>query len=1223
MYTKYPILVAVFAMLILVTAITSTSCAPAPGSPAPEYSKDLGQMGVTSLAGNAMHGKTLSDLSVNRRMLLYFWSAAVKECDAELSVLERFRSDHPEYKVLTVAFPVYGDEENKASRSMAKRHPTIDTLLDVNRSLYSVYCPRDKSETRSAFRIDPYGTVEKTRTGQERNGDLAKWLEYDGSEPPPTSSTITINPSVPVPPDVRDHPLETEILRALDLGYMSLPDGTNFRPEGTIRAADFMACLAKVLGKVGIAPEELARPDKPTQPITREQVAKLVVSSLYSPEKIAYIGKAVGGPTVYLNDFIDARDVSRWAEPCVAAAVYRGWFPDRYRLDPKKNATRAYIAALLVRAFAHPDTSTGLIVRLKPEAMRRSQGLQIVCDLASGPCDVIYPCDQNLPSLAFVNAPGLVSWCKTDEDAKQYRVGPNPIVVDALEARKPKGAKCQLVLSSTDAEKVRNADKMGLFLRSWRVAVVMPDASPEEDAEESEVSSDLAGPDPRPIQHVRTPTLLLPVPQMRAVKLASFSSNGSMTIATSNNDLRVWSPTSGRHVQYTPMAVSGSTAANWLAISPDNKLVAELAEDGSVVVRETGEWRVLDVLRNPKFPTHPSPDTNEDPKDDEPHSTAAAFSADGKTLAVAQGWSTALWATAEWQYSLSFEGGQRVALNWDGSRLAAVGQDQRITIWDTRTGKEVRKLEYIPGKALSILFGHDNTVLVASAGGRVSEWSLDDMPAQPKSVLLAGDSDGIVAATLSAEPTVLATCHTDGRLKMWDAESGAELATMVALDRGDWIILNPDGRFDATNRGMELAQYQVGDERLPVGAFFRKYYTPGLFARLQAGERLPQFGGADIRAGIALPPAVKLVSPRSGLATNQRTLSVTLQAEDRGGGVAEIRLYQNGKLVAARSQKSARGPRDPALKESVDVYLIPGANYFRATGIGEDGTESNGYTFTVTSKTDEPTCILYVLAVGISKYKNERFNLQFAHSDAEAFAQTIEKHSQTIFEHIEVERIFDQDATAENVRTRLSTISSKCKPEDVFVLYYSGHGLMGPAEDGGTEDYYLAMADVTGMQGTQGLSNSGLSSKELLKLCQEVKAQKIALLFDSCDSGALAFVLSGGLSVPAARGFAEEKAIAQLARSAGVAVLAACLKGQTAKEIPDLKSGTFTYAVLEALKGENGVAGMDGKVTVTETKAYVEDRVCELTQKHAQSDQVPAGYVSGQDFPLTVVGAKH
>lgn len=110
----------------------------------------------------------------------------------------------------------------------------------------------------------------------------------------------------------------------------------------------------------------------------------------------------------------------------------------------------------------------------------------------------------------------------------------------------------------------------------------------------------------------------------------------------------------------------------------------------------------------------------------------------------------------------------------------------------------------------------------------------------------------------------------------------------------------------------------------------------------------------------------------------------------------------------------------------------------------------------------------------------------------------------------------------------------------------------------------------------------------------------------------------GAVEAFATRGAAEEKAIYQLARSAGIAVLAASLSQQEAVEYRALGHGVFTYALLQALNGMADRSPSNGKITVTELKAYLDDQVPELVKKHRGQAQYPTGFIRGQDFPVIV-----
>lgn len=162
-------------------------------------------------------------------------------------------------------------------------------------------------------------------------------------------------------------------------------------------------------------------------------------------------------------------------------------------------------------------------------------------------------------------------------------------------------------------------------------------------------------------------------------------------------------------------------------------------------------------------------------------------------------------------------------------------------------------------------------------------------------------------------------------------------------------------------------------------------------------------------------------------------------------------------------------------------------------------------------------------------------------------------------------------------------------------------------------DFFLVPYDVTMLYGDDNqLVQKGISSNELMKLSQEIKAQKQLFVLDACQSG-------GALEAFASRGAAEEKAILQLARSCGIAMFAASGSEQFASEFGQLGHGIFTYSILEGLKGSADGSTKDGKITVSELKAFIDDKVPELTQKYKGQAQYPQSIIRGMDFPIIII----
>jgi uncharacterized caspase-like protein len=294
--------------------------------------------------------------------------------------------------------------------------------------------------------------------------------------------------------------------------------------------------------------------------------------------------------------------------------------------------------------------------------------------------------------------------------------------------------------------------------------------------------------------------------------------------------------------------------------------------------------------------------------------------------------------------------------------------------------------------------------------------------------------------------------------------------------------------------------------------------------------------------------------------------------------------------------------------------LTPGENRLKAIALNSQRTESAPaeliVNYTPAAPTPAPPTVsdidLYGLVIGINKYKNPKYNLNYAVADAGAFREQIQQMSGAIFKSIQVDFIVDEHATQTKIIEAFERIKAAAQPKDVFVFYYAGHGVLNDRRE-----FFLVPHDVTQLYGNnEALASKGLSAAQLQQFSKEIKAQKQLYLLDACQS-------AGAIEQFALRGAAEEKAIAQLARATGTHWLTASGSEQFASEFAQLGHGVFTYALLEGLKGKADTG--DRKITVKEIDAYLQSVVPELTAKYKGSPQYPASYGFGNDFPLVII----
>jgi WD40 repeat protein/serine/threonine protein kinase/tetratricopeptide (TPR) repeat protein len=202
--------------------------------------------------------------------------------------------------------------------------------------------------------------------------------------------------------------------------------------------------------------------------------------------------------------------------------------------------------------------------------------------------------------------------------------------------------------------------------------------------------------------------------------------------------------------------------------------------------------------------------------------TAVAFSPDERRIATA-GWhvpdqqkpaaATAdvrLWDTTTGKelrrVPLPPERIDTLAFSPDGQRLAGGAADGRLNVWDAATGEEVYRLAGHQGPVFGVAFSPDGRRLASASHGdrTVRVWDaatgrlcFDPLPA----------SEALTSVTFSPDGTRLAATGLLGSVQLWDAATGQDILTLHGfgpLGTGNYgftprVRFSPDGALIAAN----------------------------------------------------------------------------------------------------------------------------------------------------------------------------------------------------------------------------------------------------------------------------------------------------------------------------------------------------------------------------------------------------------------------------------------
>jgi hypothetical protein len=548
--------------------------------------------------------------------------------------------------------------------------------------------------------------------------------------------------------------------------------------------------------------------------------------------------------------------------------------------------------------------------------------------------------------------------------------------------------------------------------------------------------------------------------------------------------------------------------------------------------------------------------------------------------------------------------------NWDGSTTPAVN------------GEPIKLLAHERSLSVAIVPDTRHFVLGADYSLRLLDqlghdvWpDAQDVPRFAWHVNVAGNERLVVAA------------YGDGTLRWHRLSDSKELlALFIHPDGQRWIAWTPQGYYDASAGADELIGWHInhGYDRAPdfypVSQFRDRFYRPDVIQRvlqtptLEVEEALrdadrssgrPTTKAAPVRS--LLTPVIEILDPKEPVAVDRTDLqigysvrlpsaddSLRVEAQIDGAKLSaqERRLVDSGSTRAGILHMTI--PRRDSTV-SLIAYNDKGASepaivHVKWRGAGTD-----------------PKLTLYVLAIGISNYKDKHVNLHFAAKDADDFfaqAKTQEgegKLYEKVITHPPHGSLRDEEATREAVLDELDWIKrAVTNTNDVAMIFLSGHGVTTP-----DQHYRFLPYDYDSNR----VERTTISDSELQDYLTKIGGKKI-FFFDTCYSGA---ILGGKATNTQANvdKFANELRAAEN----GVIVYTSSTGNELSQEKEEWGNGAFAKAVVEGLRGAAGRPDVP-VVMISDLQGYVSRRVKELTD----GNQKPmiAMPKTVEDFPISV-----
>lgn len=247
-----------------------------------------------------------------------------------------------------------------------------------------------------------------------------------------------------------------------------------------------------------------------------------------------------------------------------------------------------------------------------------------------------------------------------------------------------------------------------------------------------------------------------------------------------------------------------------------------------------------------------------------------------------------------------------------------------------------------------------------------------------------------------------------------------------------------------------------------------------------------------------------------------------------------------------------------------------------------------------------PGANTYAVVIGISTYENIGIEkLDFAHKDAEAFAQYLQSSSGGKVPATNIRLLLNEKATHAAIYESLYWLLNVCRSGDLVYVYFSGHGDME-----NETIYKLGFLLAYNTPRTNYINNS-LRIEDLNNIANtlsvNVKA-RVVLITDACHSGKISGNENRGMHL---FGRQRQAVLENEIR------MASCADDQLSVE--DIGwgggRGVFSYYLINGLMGKADLTN-DGKVSVDEIKKYLDSSLSNdpiLTRKRHKQHPVING----------------
>lgn len=509
-----------------------------------------------------------------------------------------------------------------------------------------------------------------------------------------------------------------------------------------------------------------------------------------------------------------------------------------------------------------------------------------------------------------------------------------------------------------------------------------------------------------------------------------------------------------------------------------------------------------------------------------------------------------------------------------------------------------------------------------------------------------GHTDFVTDISFHPKNNTFVSSSYDGTIKLWDFDKKELIATIIPFKNQDFIFITKDNYYLISKGAINDFGFKYKNDYFYPDLFDLKYNRPDkvletlnmsvpelIAAYKKAHERrIKKLNLTEGQLGIGsefhLPETEIMNLLEIPSRTSSKDLLVKIKGEDSKYNIEKINVWVNGVAVFGSKGYDISKENSKQIIKNLTIPLAYGNNKIELNVLNSSGTQSFKKTIKILNTTPEIEPDLYLVSIGVSKFKDDKFNLNYAAKDARDVS-TLFKESKR-FKNIHVKEYTDEQVTKENLILAKDFLQ-KAKINDIVIVFIAGHGVLDE-----NFNYYFASHDMD----FQDPKNLGIPYELIENLVDNLRALRKLLFIDTCHSGELEKdeieksdspiesekekdikFRSAGINVKSKDNLGLQNtnelmksSFNDMRKGTGATIISSSGGTEFAIEGEQWKNGLFTYCLLKGLTEKEADGNNDKKINIIELQTYIQQEV----KRISKGSQTPTSRIANTQLNYNI-----